>query len=122
MKAIMIIASTLLLIYAGYRTYRYATMTKGLDQLIGRGAVILDVRTPQEYATGHIEGSVNISLGTIRERYTELDTAQTYITVCSHGLRSVKVQQLLEERGFKHLYNGGAWADLEQMIKAAFKK
>jgi rhodanese-related sulfurtransferase len=122
MKAIIIIASTLLLIYAGYRTYRYATMTKDLDQLIGRGAVILDVRTPQEYATGHIEGSVNISLGTIRERYTELDTAQTYITVCSHGLRSVKVQQLLEERGFKHVYNGGAWADLEQVIKATIKK
>lgn len=118
----MIIASTLLLIYAGYRTYRYATMTKDLDQLIGRGAVILDVRTPQEYATGHIEGSVNISLGTIRERYTELDTAQTYITVCSHGLRSVKVQQLLEERGFKHVYNGGAWADLEQTMKAATAK
>lgn len=122
MKAIIIIASTLLLIYAGYRTYRYATMTKGLDQLIERGAVILDVRTPQEYATGHIEGSVNISLGTIRERYTELDTAKTYITVCSHGLRSVKVQQLLEERGFKHVYNGGAWADLEQVIKAAIAK
>ncbi|WP_246625441.1 rhodanese-like domain-containing protein [Edaphocola aurantiacus] len=122
MKAIIIITSTLLLIYAGYRTYRYATMTKGLDQLIERGAVILDVRTPQEYATGHIEGSVNISLGTIRERYTELDTAKTYITVCSHGLRSVKVQQLLEERGFKHVYNGGAWADLEQVIKAAIAK
>jgi rhodanese-related sulfurtransferase len=122
MKAIIIIASALLLIYAGYRTYRYATMTKGLDQLIRRGAVILDVRTPQEYATGHIEGSVNTSLGTLRERYTELDKSRTYITVCSHGLRSVKVQQLLEERGFKHVYNGGAWADLEHVIKATIKK
>ncbi|MNE69878.1 Thiosulfate sulfurtransferase PspE precursor [compost metagenome] len=122
MKAILIIASVLLLSYAGYRTYRYATMTKGLDKLIERGAVILDVRTPQEYATGHIAGSVNISLGAIRERYTELDTATTYITVCSHGLRSVKVQQLLQERGFRHVYNGGAWADLEQMIKASAMK
>ncbi|MNU24467.1 Thiosulfate sulfurtransferase PspE precursor [compost metagenome] len=118
----MIIAGVLLLIYAGYRTYRYTTMTKGLDKLIERGAVILDVRTPQEYATGHIEGSVNISLGAIRERYTELDTATTYITVCSHGLRSVKVQQLLQERGFRHVYNGGAWADLEQMIRASAMK
>lgn len=116
MKTILILASTLLLIYAGYRTYRYVTMTKDLDKLIERGAVILDVRTPQEYATGHIGGSVNISLGTIRERYTELDTAKTYITVCSHGLRSVKAQQLLQERGFKHVYNGGAWADLAEKI------
>lgn len=122
MKTILIMTSALLLVYAGYRTYRYATMTKGLDKLIERGAVILDVRTAQEYASGHIEGSVNISLGSIRERYTELDTAKTYITVCSHGLRSVKVQQLLQERGFKHVYNGGAWADLEKIIKAATAK
>lgn len=122
MKAIIILAGTLLLIYGGYRTYRYVTLTKGLDKLVEQGAVILDVRTAEEYATGHIDGSVNISLGTIRDRYTELDTARTYITVCSHGLRSVKVQQLLQEKGFKHVYNGGAWADLQKMIKAGTDK
>ena len=80
------------------------------------GAVILDVRTEREYKTGHIQGSKNISLGTIRERYTELDTAKTYITICSLGLRSVKAEQLLKERGFKHVYNGGAWIDLQHNL------
>lgn len=88
-----------------------------LDKKIKNGAIILDVRTVGEYATGHIDGSVNISLGEIRERYTELDPSKTYITVCSHGLRSVKAQNILKEHGFKNVYNGGAWTDLQWIAK-----
>lgn len=100
--------------YTVYRIYRYQTLDNGLDQLIKNGAVIIDVRTEKEYETGHIRNSENISLGTIRERYTELDPEKTYITVCSHGLRSVKAEQILKEKGFKNVYNGGAWSDLQK--------
>ncbi|HLP54571.1 MAG TPA: rhodanese-like domain-containing protein [Fluviicola sp.] len=117
MKAALITASVILFVYLAYRTFRIATTDKGLEKLIAKGAVILDVRTETEYERGHIDGSVNISLGTIRERYTELDRKKTYITCCSHGLRSVKVESLLKERGFKHVYNGGAWSDLEPIVK-----
>lgn len=116
MKTLAIIGGVLLLIYVSYRTYRFATLDKGLDKKIAAGAIILDVRTESEFRTGHIKGSINISLGTIRERYVELDKSKTYITVCSHGLRSVKVESLLKERGFKHVYNGGAWSDLEETV------
>jgi phage shock protein E len=116
MKAFLITAGIVLMVYIVYRTYRFATLDKGLKEKITNGAVILDVRTDPEYKTGHIDGSLNISLGTLRERYTELDTAKTYITTCSHGLRSVKAESILKERGFKHVYNGGAWPDLENMV------
>lgn len=106
-----------LTVYVVYRVYQYQTLDNGLDQLIKKGAVILDVRTEKEYKMGHIEGSLNISLGTIRERYTELDPDKTYITVCSHGLRSVKAETILKERGFTHVHNGGAWSDLQKIIK-----
>lgn len=117
MKTTLIIAIVVLLGYISYRTYYIFTLDKGLDKLIKEGAIILDVRTESEYRTGHIEGSVNISLGSIRERYIELDTSKTYITVCSHGLRSVKVETILKEKGFKKVYNGGAWVDLEKLTK-----
>lgn len=117
MKATLITIGILLIIYLAYRTFRIATTDSGLEKLIAKGAVILDVRTESEYKTGHIEGSINISLGSIRERYTELDKEKIYITCCSHGLRSVKVESLLKERGFKHVYNGGAWSDLEPIVK-----
>lgn len=116
MKAVIITLVSLLVIYIAYRTYRFAMLDKGLDNEIAKGAIILDVRTEREYETGHIDGSVNISLGTIRERYKELDPDKTYITTCSHGLRSVKVESLLKERGFKHVYNGGAWTDLQEIV------
>lgn len=116
MKTLFITAAVLLLIYVSYRTYRFATLDNGLDEKIANGAIILDVRTENEYNMGHIDGSINISLGTIRERYIELDTAKTYITCCSHGLRSVKVESILKERGFKNVFNGGAWTDLEKLV------
>lgn len=118
MKALIIIISSILVLYIGYRTYRFAMLSEGLEEKIANGAIILDVRTAKEYATGHIDGSINISLGTIREKYTELDTGKTYITCCSHGLRSVKVVSLLKERGFKNVFNGGAWTDLEKIVNA----
>jgi phage shock protein E len=116
MKTIYFIGGIVLLIYISYRTYRFATLDNGLDKKIANGAVILDVRTENEYKTGHINGSINISLGTIRERYIELDTSKTYITCCSHGLRSVKAETILKEKGFKNVFNGGAWSDLEKII------
>lgn len=116
MKAALITIASLIVIYFSYRTYHFAVLAEGLDNRIANGAIILDVRTAKEYATGHIDGSINISLGTIRQRYNELDPGKVYITTCSHGLRSVKAEALLKERGFKQVYNGGAWTDLEKIV------
>lgn len=116
MKNAFIFFGIVFLGYLAYRIYRYQTLDQGLDKLIKNGAVILDVRTEKEFETGHIAGSQNISLGTIRERYIELDPEKTYITVCSHGLRSVKVENILKEKGFKNVHNGGAWSDLQKSL------
>ncbi|MDF2380560.1 rhodanese-like domain-containing protein [Nostoc ellipsosporum NOK] len=116
MKKLLIAAAVLLVLYVSYRIYRITTLSRDLDKLVARGAVILDVRTQAEFERGHIEGAVNLPLGQLRERYVELDSTKTYITVCSHGLRSVKAQTLLKDRGFRRVYNGGATSDLEKII------
>lgn len=116
MKSLLILCGIAFMVYVIYKVYRFQTLDNGLPELVRKGAVILDVRTEKEYETGHIEGSVNISLGTIRERYVELDPKKTYITVCSHGLRSVKVENILKEKGFQQVYNGGAWTDLQKTL------
>ncbi len=122
MRNLLIIFSIILLIYISYRVFRYATLDSGLENKIANGAVILDVRTETEYEMGHVIGSINISLGTIRERYVELDTSKTYITCCSHGLRSLKVESILKDKGYKNVYNGGTWSDLEEMINQMSSK
>lgn len=101
------------------RIYRRRTKDQGIEKRIINGAIVLDVRTKKEFNKGHIEGSLNISLGTIRERYIELDSSKTYITYCSHGIRSVEVKSILKDRGFKQVYNGGTMSDLSKIIQKA---
>lgn len=121
MKTLLLITvgalgTLVLLFFIFNRIYRSTTIDKYLDKKVTNGAIILDVRTERERNTGYIEGSKHISLGTIRERYVELDTALTYITYCSHGIRSVEVKKILKEKGFKKVYNGGALSDLQKII------
>jgi phage shock protein E len=116
MKTIGIILGICLVIYVGYRTYRFLNLDKGLGKKIEQGAIILDVRTPSEYRTGHIEGSINLQLSRLHADKLPLDKDKIYITVCSHGLRSVKAMSLLKEKGYK-VFNGGALADLESELK-----
>ncbi|PSK91115.1 rhodanese-like domain-containing protein [Taibaiella chishuiensis] len=116
MKTIVITLLVLAGLYMVYRSYRFLNLDKGLDQKVRNGAVILDVRTESEYRTGHIEGSVNIPLSRLHADTVPLDPSKVYITVCSHGLRSVKAAALLREKGYKQVYNGGAWSDLQQTL------
>ncbi|MDO6768014.1 MULTISPECIES: rhodanese-like domain-containing protein [Cellulophaga] len=106
-----------MLFFTFNKIYRYKIIDKRLRKKIISGATILDVRTDSEYKKCHIEGSVNISLGTIRERYIELDLTKTYVTYCSHGLRSIKVKNILKDKGFKKVFNGGTMSDLETIIE-----
>lgn len=116
MKTIGIILLICAGIYIAYRSYRFLNLDKGLDQQLRKGAVVLDVRTEGEYRTGHIEGSVNIPLSRLHADTIPLDPSKVYITVCSHGLRSVKAANLLREKGFRQVYNGGAWTDLQAIL------
>ena len=64
---------------------------------------VLDVRTPQEYAAGHIAGSVNIPLDELRERMGELPKDTTITVTCAVGLRGYIAARILAGHGFKAL-------------------
>lgn len=64
---------------------------------------VLDVRTPQEYAAGHIAGSVNIPLDELRERLGELPKDTTITVTCAVGLRGYIAARILVGHGFKAL-------------------
>ncbi|MEL6560376.1 MAG: rhodanese-like domain-containing protein [Bacteroidota bacterium] len=121
MKTVYIMISiplvVVILFLAFNKIYRFNTIDKSLWKKISKGAILLDVRTDREYKKGHIEGSLNISLGTIRKRYVELDATKTYVAYCSHGIRSVEVKNILREKGFKKVFNGGAMSDLLTVIE-----
>ena len=70
----------------------------------------------EEYNAGHIKGAVHFPYRTMKEKYTELDRNKTYITCCSHGFRSAKVQKFLTSKEFENVYNGGVWSKLEKLV------
>ncbi len=84
--------------------------------LVKEGALIVDVRTPGEFRSGHIKGSVNIPLDEIRSKITELKSKnKTIITCCRSGNRSGMAESILKNAGME-CYNGGAWNVLDNKI------
>ncbi|KAF3914332.1 hypothetical protein AA313_de0204449 [Arthrobotrys entomopaga] len=66
---------------------------------------ILDVRTPQEYAQGHLKGAVNIPLNNLRERYDEASKVKRTLVYCQVGYRGYLAYCILKQRGFEDIFN-----------------
>lgn len=81
------------------------------------GTVVIDVRTPQEYAEGHLANAINIDVSsdTFAQRIDELDRDVTYAIYCRSGNRSQDAVDRMKSAGFgslAHLEGGiEAWAD-----------
>ncbi|HKJ42065.1 MAG TPA: rhodanese-like domain-containing protein [Sunxiuqinia sp.] len=87
-------------------------------ELVSRGAIILDVRTKGEFASGHIRGSVNISVDQLNRNLKKLKNKnKPIITCCESGSRSGVARRILRSNGFTEVYNGGAWRSLRNKIK-----
>ncbi len=85
-------------------------------QLVRDGAKIIDVRTPGEYQSGHIPGSINIPLNELPGKLQQLDKSKPVITCCASGMRSGSAKSLLVANGFRDVHNGGGWTSLQQKI------
>jgi len=70
-------------------------------RMVDRGAVLLDVRTPEEFAIGHIDGALNIPIDDLGARIAELaDKDNPVIVYCRSGSRSAQAAKTLEKAGF----------------------
>ena len=77
--------------------------------------VLLDVRTPEEFAAGHLKGAQNLNFRApdFREQVVKLDKEQTYVLYCASGNRSGQTRKLIEEAGFKNVVNAGGFKALK---------
>lgn len=71
--------------------------------------VVIDVRTPEEYAEGHIPGVPLKPMQEVADWMETLDPEQSYVFVCRSGNRSQRVAEFLHSNGFAHVanYDGG---------------
>ncbi len=92
---------------------------KEAKPLIDGGAVLIDVRSPEEYRSGHIPGAVSVPLeriGGIRALYPDRETA--LLTYCHSGVRSRRACKTLSGLGFRNVFDlGGILSWKGELIK-----
>lgn len=87
-----------------------------IQEYLKNGAVVLDVRTNEEYEAGHVAGSEHIILQTLPGK---VDVVKAYgkpvIAVCRSGARSQQATDFLKQHGID-VMNGGPWENVNQYL------
>ncbi|MFN4124076.1 MAG: rhodanese-like domain-containing protein [Flavobacteriales bacterium] len=85
-------------------------------KMMTEGALIVDVRTKEEFASGHIKGAVNIPLNQLSKQLGKIKSKEKpVITCCASGMRSTSAKSILKANGF-NAYNGGGWQSLKAKL------
>jgi phage shock protein E len=109
-----LIVLVLLALYAMAASVSDAEKAAAKDK-IRKGARVVDVRTPAEYAAGHYTGATNIPLQEIQKRLGDVGpTNQAIVVYCRSGNRSAQAKQILLKAGFNDVTNAGGLADLQK--------
>ena len=90
--------------------------TTQMQKILKEGAFLVDVRTPAEFAEGHVKGSTNIPLDQIPNQLAKFKGKEQIIVFCRSGNRSGQAKMILEQNGFKNVTNGGTWQDVNEAI------
>ena len=90
--------------------------SESIQEFIEKGAVIIDVRSPGEFAGGHIKGSKNIPLNEIGAKINEIKKQnKPVIACCASGMRSSQATSILKQNGVDSI-NGGGWQSLQSKL------
>ncbi|HET6563235.1 MAG TPA: rhodanese-like domain-containing protein [Marmoricola sp.] len=84
---------------------------EGLESALADGAVLVDVRQPQEYAEAHVPGAVLVPMQELVSRIGELDKEQPVYLICRVGSRSAAVAEFLVAQGYDAVNVAGGTAD-----------
>jgi hemerythrin-like metal-binding protein len=96
-----------------HQTCRYDEV----EELVSAGYQVVDVRSKDEYETGNIPGSINISVDDIRDNLEKFSKKSKYIVLCQVGVRGYIAQRILHQRGYhaRNLLGGHSlWATVRQ--------
>jgi len=95
-----------------WRWVKSVRVKKQLPALLSAGAIIVDVRSREEFAQGHANGSINVPLQSLEEHSKQFDKSKPIILCCASGARSGMAASILKKNGFAQTINGGSWSNL----------
>lgn len=88
-----------------------------IEEYLKSGAVVIDVRTVEEFTGGHVNGSKNIVLNSIPAKVAEIKKMdKKIIAVCRSGARSGQATSFLKQQGID-VINGGPWQNVAKFVK-----
>ena len=81
-------------------------------------SLVLDVRTPQEFGSGHVAGAINLPVDQVEKRISEVAPAKDtpLIVYCRSGRRSAAAKEVLERLGYTQVQNFGAYESARQRL------
>lgn len=101
----------------GIFNFLFGNRKNQVQDYTNKGAIILDVRTPKEYNTEHIEGALHIPITELKDRLEEVKSHnKPIIAYCRSGVRSAQAKQILNSNGCDAI-NGGGIAKLKADLK-----
>lgn len=100
-----------LVLWFGYKWWNARRVKALLPELRKQGAVLVDVRSAAEFASGSAPGTVNIPLQELGSRLHEIPRSAPVVLCCASGTRSGMAKMLLKRQGYGQVYNIGAWGN-----------
>jgi rhodanese-related sulfurtransferase len=93
------------------------TSGASIEDYLNDGAIVLDVRTKEEFQEGHVKNSKHIVLNEIPSKVSEIKALnKKIIAVCRSGARSGQAASYLKQQGID-IINGGPWQNVDRYVK-----
>lgn len=87
-----------------------------VQELMGKGAIILDVRSKRQWDNGHIANAKHIPLDDLQNQVEKLKKLNKPIIICcANGMRSAKATKILKSKDIESI-NGGSWMSLKKKL------
>ncbi len=103
------VAFGVLVAVLGLKFFKAHQTHKKVKKFMKNNALIIDVRSSEEFAGAANPKSKNIPLDTLAKKAKELDKNKPIIVCCASGMRSAMAASLLKKQGFKEVINAGPW-------------
>ena len=91
--------------------------SKELQEAFQKNAVLVDVRTPEEFSEGSVKGAINIPLDKIDKNLDFFKDKKTVIVFCKSGGRSSQAKSILDQDKNLEVINGGSWQNVQKVLE-----
>lgn len=115
MLKFILVTLTLVAMFGIFKNMMSGT-SEDLKKELHPNALLVDVRTPEEFASGHVVGSINIPLNDIVSELHQFQNQDQIIVFCRSGNRSSQAKSILESNGIKNVVNGGTWQQVNKIV------